>query len=328
MPYADWLRRIQNDLFDVGADISVPHGGDRERLRLAPEQTEWLEHACDEVNATLEPLKSFVLPGGTPAAAHLHVCRTVCRRAERRTIDCGDDVNRECVRYLNRLSDLLFILSRGANGGDEPLWEPGQVPLSMYRAEHRALRELHATGRQLASHWWRLGDRLGGAPAARACRTAPRSPAAMVTELAKQTAERGLHGFPAAQGVGSRLAGLRNTAGDLVLERNQALRLAVLDAEHVATLLEYLAALADKRGDEPLAAFHHHWRDEIAAARDAVRHAAIALADDPERRDPRPPRARSSAAPATAPPPRSARSARRSTARRSARPRARSPSNQ
>ena len=128
MPYADWLRRVQNDLFDVGADISVPHGGDRdrERLRLAPEQTEWLEHACDEVNATLKPLKSFVLPGGTPAAAHLHVCRTVCRRAERRTIDCGDEVNRECVRYLNRLSDLLFILSRSANGGSEPLWEPGR----------------------------------------------------------------------------------------------------------------------------------------------------------------------------------------------------------
>jgi cob(I)alamin adenosyltransferase len=126
MPYADWLRRIQNDLFDVGADISVPHGGDRERLRLAAEQTEWLEHACDEVNATLKPLKSFVLPGGTLAAAQLHVCRTICRRAERRTIDCGDEVNRECVRYLNRLSDLLFILSRGANAGDEPLWEPGR----------------------------------------------------------------------------------------------------------------------------------------------------------------------------------------------------------
>jgi cob(I)alamin adenosyltransferase len=126
VPHADWLQRIQNDLFDVGADISVPHGGDRERLRLAPEQTTWLEQACDEVNATLQPLKSFVLPGGTPAAAHLHVCRTVCRRAERRTIDCGEDVNRECVRYLNRLSDLLFILSRGANAGDEPLWEPGR----------------------------------------------------------------------------------------------------------------------------------------------------------------------------------------------------------
>jgi cob(I)alamin adenosyltransferase len=121
-----YLRRIQNDLFDVGADISVPHGGDRTRLRLAPEQTVWLEKACDEVNGELEPLRSFVLPGGTPAAAQLHVCRTVCRRAERRTIDCGDEVNRECVRYLNRLSDLLFILARAANEGDEPLWEPGR----------------------------------------------------------------------------------------------------------------------------------------------------------------------------------------------------------
>jgi cob(I)alamin adenosyltransferase len=127
--YAGWLRRIQNDLFDVGADISVPHGGDRTRLRVKPEQTEWLEHACDEVNAELPPLKSFVLPGGAPAAAALHVCRTVCRRAERRTIDCGEDVNAECVRYLNRLSDLLFILSRGVNvaaSGEEPLWEPGR----------------------------------------------------------------------------------------------------------------------------------------------------------------------------------------------------------
>jgi cob(I)alamin adenosyltransferase len=124
--YAEFLRRVQNDLFDVGADISVPEGGERERLRVVPEQTAWLEEACDEVNATLRPLKSFVLPGGNAAAAQLHVCRTVCRRAERRTIDCGDEVNRECVRYLNRLSDLLFILSRGANAGEEPLWEPGR----------------------------------------------------------------------------------------------------------------------------------------------------------------------------------------------------------
>jgi cob(I)alamin adenosyltransferase len=127
--HADWLRRVQNDLFDVGADISVPRGGERERLRVAPEQTAWLEQACDEVNADLPKLRSFVLPGGTRAAAQLHVCRTVCRRAERRTIACGDDVNPECVRYLNRLSDLLFILSRAANladGGHEPLWEPGR----------------------------------------------------------------------------------------------------------------------------------------------------------------------------------------------------------
>jgi cob(I)alamin adenosyltransferase len=122
-----WLQRVQNDLFDVGADISVPEGGERERLRVIPEQTKWLEEACDEANAQLPPLKSFVLPGGTLAAAQLHVCRTVCRRAERRTIACGEAVNAEVVRYLNRLSDLLFILSREANaGGAEPLWEPGR----------------------------------------------------------------------------------------------------------------------------------------------------------------------------------------------------------
>ncbi len=123
--YAEWLRRVQNDLFDVGADLSVPPGGERERLRVDPEQVTWLEGACDKVNANLEPLRSFVLPGGTPAAAHLHVCRTVCRRAERRALEV-EDANPEVVRYLNRLSDLLFILSRGANGGDEPLWEPGR----------------------------------------------------------------------------------------------------------------------------------------------------------------------------------------------------------
>ncbi len=142
--YAAMLRRVQNDLLDVGADLSVPladadagssggagGGVDRERLRIGEEYTGWLEQACDEVNATLEPLRSFVIPGGTPAAAQLHVCRTVCRRAERRTIAVGADVNGEVVRYLNRLSDLLFILSRAVNreeqgaSGAEPLWEPG-----------------------------------------------------------------------------------------------------------------------------------------------------------------------------------------------------------
>jgi cob(I)alamin adenosyltransferase len=137
--FAEWLRRVQNDLLDVGADLSVPppapdsasHAQARERLRVRPEYTEWLERACDEVNATLEPLRSFVIPGGTPAAAHLHICRTVCRRAERRSIAVGEQGNAEVVRYLNRLSDLLFILSRAANSGSgaderaEPLWQPG-----------------------------------------------------------------------------------------------------------------------------------------------------------------------------------------------------------
>ena len=126
--YVAWLRRIQNDLFDLGADLSVPESdgpeATRTRLRVHPEQTAWLEQRCDEVNDTLTPLKSFILPGGTAAAAHLHVCRTVCRRAERRAL-LVDGANAEVVRYLNRLSDLLFILSRGANGGEEPLWQPG-----------------------------------------------------------------------------------------------------------------------------------------------------------------------------------------------------------
>ena len=126
--YADWLGRVQNDLFDVGADLAAPEDPDsgRERLRVLPEQTKWLEERCDEVNAMLAPLKSFVLPGGTPGAAQLHVCRTVCRRAERLAVAVGNELNPEVVRYLNRLSDLLFILSRGANHGREPLWEPGR----------------------------------------------------------------------------------------------------------------------------------------------------------------------------------------------------------
>jgi cob(I)alamin adenosyltransferase len=125
--FAEWLSRVQNDLLDVGADLSVPASEDkeRERLRVTPEYTAWLEQACDTVNEKLPPLRSFVIPGGTPAAAHLHVCRTVCRRAERRTI-AVEDANPEAVRYLNRLSDLLFILSRAANeSGAEQLWDPG-----------------------------------------------------------------------------------------------------------------------------------------------------------------------------------------------------------
>jgi len=131
---AAWLARVQNDLLDLGADLSVPDtgsAGQRSRLRVTAQYTEWLEGACDEVNATLAPLHSFVIPGGTPAAAQLHVCRTVCRRAERRAIAVGEEGNPEVVRYLNRLSDLLFILARAVNKdseaptGPEPLWDPG-----------------------------------------------------------------------------------------------------------------------------------------------------------------------------------------------------------
>ncbi len=123
-----WLERIQNDLLDLGADLSVPPSDGRERLRIGEQYTEWLESACDEVNSKLAPLHSFVIPGGNPAAAHLHLARTVCRRAERRALAVRDG-NPEVVRYLNRLSDLLFILSRAVGSesgtGSESLWDPG-----------------------------------------------------------------------------------------------------------------------------------------------------------------------------------------------------------
>jgi cob(I)alamin adenosyltransferase len=126
--FRPWLEQIQNDLFDLGADLSVPLEDERERLRVAPGQVEWLEELCDLVNEELEPLKSFVLPGGTEAAARLHVARAVCRRAERRSVALVEshDVNPAALAYLNRLSDLLFILARAANAGSqEPLWRPG-----------------------------------------------------------------------------------------------------------------------------------------------------------------------------------------------------------
>ncbi len=128
--YRPWLERIQNDLFDLGADLAVPGGGSRERLRVAEEQVFWLEGVCDLVNERLEPLRSFVLPGGGEVAARLHVARTVCRRAERRAVALAGatDVTPAAIAYLNRLSDLLFILARAANaeaGVSEPLWKPG-----------------------------------------------------------------------------------------------------------------------------------------------------------------------------------------------------------
>ena len=124
------LARVQNDLFDLGADLATPEGTRAtEDLRMLDSQVARLEGEIDQLNDQLEPLTSFVLPGGSPAAAALHVCRTVCRRAERRTIAVGAEVNPEVVRYLNRLSDLLFILSRAANVDtgerSEPLWDPG-----------------------------------------------------------------------------------------------------------------------------------------------------------------------------------------------------------
>ena len=119
------LARIQNELFDVGADLSTPREIEG-RLRATQEQVDALERDCDELNEPLPELKSFVLPGGSEAAARLHVARTVARRAELASL--ASDVNPLARVYLNRLSDLLFIAARTANaaaGVDEPLWKPG-----------------------------------------------------------------------------------------------------------------------------------------------------------------------------------------------------------
>jgi cob(I)alamin adenosyltransferase len=122
------LERVQNELFDVGADISVPFGV-ADRLRVTQSQIDSLEADCDRFNAGLPELKSFVLPGGSEVAARLHVARAVCRRAERDVLEGAEevDLNPLVSVYLNRLSDLLFILARAANvGGHEPLWKPGR----------------------------------------------------------------------------------------------------------------------------------------------------------------------------------------------------------
>ncbi|HKB20140.1 MAG TPA: cob(I)yrinic acid a,c-diamide adenosyltransferase [Gaiellaceae bacterium] len=121
------LTRVQNELFDLGADLSVPFGVS-DRLRITHEQISRLEHDCDRFNADLPDLTSFVLPGGSEAAARLHVARAVCRRSEREALEAAEqiDINQLALVYLNRLSDLLFILARTANaGGAEPLWKPG-----------------------------------------------------------------------------------------------------------------------------------------------------------------------------------------------------------
>jgi cob(I)alamin adenosyltransferase len=121
------LKRVQNELFDLGADLSVPFGV-TDRLRISDEQISALERDCDRFNADLPDLTSFVLPGGSEAAARLHVARAVCRRAEREALEAAEqmDINQLALVYLNRLSDLLFILARTANaGGPEPLWKPG-----------------------------------------------------------------------------------------------------------------------------------------------------------------------------------------------------------
>jgi cob(I)alamin adenosyltransferase len=127
------LGLIQNDLFDLGADLAVPQrDGNAERLRVVASQVERLERDIDSLNANLAPLTSFILPGGTPAAAYLHLARTICRRAERIMVELAanpaEPVSEAAIQYINRLSDFLFVASRAVNdnGAGDVLWVPGQ----------------------------------------------------------------------------------------------------------------------------------------------------------------------------------------------------------
>ena len=124
------LRRIQNDLFDLGADLATP-GEDftpsEMVLRIVPDQVAWLESAIDQLNEVLPPLRSFILPGGSEAAARVHIARAIARRAERAITALNDTeaVNPATAAYINRLSDYLFVLARAINAGNDPLWVPG-----------------------------------------------------------------------------------------------------------------------------------------------------------------------------------------------------------
>jgi cob(I)alamin adenosyltransferase len=131
------LLRIQNDVFDVEADLCILDGSKGKgpggaKLNVTGKQVEWIEQQIDALNDDLAPLRSFILPGGTPAASYLHLARTICRRAERLMIELrdqpGEDVTPEAIQYVNRLSDFLFVAGRHANekGAKDILWQPGQ----------------------------------------------------------------------------------------------------------------------------------------------------------------------------------------------------------
>jgi hypothetical protein len=151
--------------------------------------------------------------------------------------------------------------------------------VSLHPAEHRAVRELHATAQALASHWGALAARLGE-PAAEPLLRGSNTARALLEALSYRSDLPA--GYPAAQGVGGGLAALRGSARDVVLERNQALRLAVGDVAHVVTLLGYLAALADARGDAELAAFHREWQEQMGRVEQGVSEAVLGMAADPD----------------------------------------------
>ncbi len=162
-----------------------------------------------------------------------------------------------------------------AAGGSDPT--PGLHP-----AQNRGLRELYASARHLASHWSRLAERLSSGPGVDDLRAGAKAAEELMDELADLTAGYGLHGFPAAQGVGARMAGVRNAITDRALERNQALRMAVLDVQHVVTLCAYLSQLGTTRGDEAMVEFCGRWERKLKRLEGRVRRAAVAEAEDPD----------------------------------------------
>lgn len=153
----------------------------------------------------------------------------------------------------------------------------------LHPAQNRALREGYASTRQLSEHWRSLASRLGPGPLADALAAGAELADELLVDLAERTAAYGLFGRPAAQGVGASLAGARSAVADRTLERNQAARIAVLDGQHVATLLAYLAVLARANGDDELAAWCEGWERRLSAAVDAVRRAAVATGENPVR---------------------------------------------
>lgn len=158
---------------------------------------------------------------------------------------------------------------------------PGPTP-DLHPAQNRGLRECYAFARQLARHWDGLASRLEPGPGADGLRAGAQAARTLLDELAGLTEGYGLYGFPAAQGVGARLAGVRNVVADRTLERNQALRMAVLDVQHLTTLLAYLATIGAERGDETMAEFCGRWERKLKRVEGQVRRAAIAQGSAPD----------------------------------------------
>lgn len=171
---------------------------------------------------------------------------------------------------------------RDANPRDVAIVGPTMAGEKLHPAENRAYRELYAYARQVANHWPSLARRLPGGDAPDALRSGAKSAGKLIDELTPLTEGYGLSGKPAAQGVGVQLAGARTAVRDRFLERNQAVRVAVLDAEHVAILLAYLATIANSRGDETLEAFCSSWEKRMRRVVRAARKAAIGLGENPD----------------------------------------------